>query len=193
MAQIGDHPEAPRPGVRPAEGPSGVDKGVALTALAHRYTSALSRFFERRVSNKAEAADLVQEVFVRLASLRDLSEIEKPDQYLFATAANALRDSVRRDAVRQRHFHDAFDEVVHGSCELSPERILAGKQSIARFQAALRELPERTRDVFVLRAFDGLKMAVVANAVGVSKRAAEKHYAKAMAHIAAAVKEPRDA
>jgi RNA polymerase sigma-70 factor (ECF subfamily) len=160
--------------------------------LAQRYTSALSRYFERRVGDKAEAADLVQDVFVRLARLPDPSSIEKPDRYLFATAASALRDSGRRATVRHRSGHDAFDETLHGSDTLSPERILAGKQALARFQVALRELPERTRDVFVLRVFDGLKMETVARAMGISKRAAEKHYAKAMVHVAAALQDGAD-
>jgi RNA polymerase sigma-70 factor (ECF subfamily) len=49
---------------------------------------------------------------------------------------------------------------------------------------ALAELPERTRDVFVLRMLEGLKMADVAHALAISTRAAEKHQARALAHIA---------
>jgi RNA polymerase sigma-70 factor (ECF subfamily) len=184
MAQVEDD----RTG-RGAESAAEAERRHALAALAQRYTSALSRYFERRVGDKAEAADLVQDVFVRIARLPDLSSIEKPDRYLFATAASALRDNGRRGAVRQRGGHDAFDEALHGADTLTPERIVAGKQAVARFQAALRDLPERTRDVFVLRVFDGMKMDVVARAIGISKRAAEKHYAKAMVHLATVLKD----
>lgn len=184
MAEVGDHPAA-----REAESATDAQRRLALASLAHRYTAALSRYFERRVGGKTEAADLVQDVFLRIAKLRDLSAIDKPDRYIFATAASALRDSGRRATVRQRSGHDAFDELQHGADDLSPERILAGKQAVARFQTALRELPERTRDVFVLRVFDGVKMEMVARSMGISKRAAEKHYAKAMVHLAAVMKD----
>jgi RNA polymerase sigma-70 factor (ECF subfamily) len=56
---------------------------------------------------------------------------------------------------------------------------------VAQLRAALAELPERTRDVFVLRLLEGWKMAEVASALGISTRAAEKHQARALAHVAA--------
>ena len=93
-----------------------------LDALAARYSAALSRYFERRVTRQSDVPDLVQDVFVRLAKLSDLSTIEKPDQYIFATAASALRDQGRRDAVRYRNSQDEFDEAEHASSEISPER-----------------------------------------------------------------------
>jgi len=45
-------------------------------------------------------------------------------------------------------------------------------------------LPERTRDVFVLRMLEGCRMTEVARAMGISTRAAEKHQARALAYVA---------
>jgi len=163
-----------------------------LNALAQRYTVPLSRYFERRVGQKSDAADLVQEVFVRLSRLADLSTIEKPDQYIFATAANALRDRGRRDAVRRQHSHGELDEAEHISSEISPERVLVGREAVARLHQALRQLPERTRDIFVLRVFEDEKLKDVAQKIGISQRAVEKHYAKALTHVSAALRDFRD-
>ncbi|MEG8042966.1 sigma factor-like helix-turn-helix DNA-binding protein [Sphingomonas sp. LR59] len=52
-------------------------------------------------------------------------------------------------------------------------------------------MPERTRDVFVLRMLEGLKMADVAHAMAISTRAAEKHQARALAHVADRLKDWR--
>lgn len=167
-------------------------RASTLEALTRRYAPALVRFFERRVSHREDVADLVQDVFLRLARLRDLSMVERPEHYLFTTAASALRDRGRRDAVRHRDAHDEYDELAHGCSHLTPDRVYAGKRAMERLQEAVRELPERTRDVFVLRVFEEYKMADVARALGISQRAAEKHYAKALAHVAAALKDHRD-
>ena len=166
-------------------------RSALLSALALRYAPALSRFFERRVRHQADVPDLVQDVFLRLSRLRDLAAIEKPEHYLFTTAASALRDRARRDRVRHRDGHEEFSEEAHGGSALTPERVLDGKRAVAQLQKAVRDLPERTRDVFVLRVFEELKMADVASSLGISQRAAEKHYAKGLAHVTAALAEFR--
>lgn len=51
-------------------------------------------------------------------------------------------------------------------------------------QAALLDLPERTRDVFALRTLRGLKMADVATAMQISLSTAEKHHVRALAYLA---------
>jgi RNA polymerase sigma-70 factor (ECF subfamily) len=58
---------------------------------------------------------------------------------------------------------------------------------------ALRQLPERTRDVFMLRRFEGLKHAEIARLYGISVRAVEKHFAKALAHISVELESAREA
>lgn len=165
---------------------------ASLELLAREYRGALSRYFERRVDRTADVPDLVQEVFLRLARLGDLSRIGKPEHYLFATAASALADRARRNLVRHASAHDHFDEAVHGGSDFSPHRVLEGKEALARLDEVLRRLPTRTRDVFVLRTFEERKMADVARVIGISTRAAEKHYAKALAFAARSLEGWRD-
>jgi RNA polymerase sigma-70 factor (ECF subfamily) len=166
-------------------------RDTVLTRLARTYDRALGRFFERRVQSKADVPDLVQEVFLRLSRMDDPSAIEKPDHFLFVTAANVLRDRARRDAAQRRA---AGDEILVSEAEGSdfpPDRVLESKQAAELLAVALRELPERTRDIFVLRVLEGMKMADVARTFSISTRAAEKHQAKALAHVARALEDWR--
>lgn len=165
--------------------------GGLIDRLARRYSAALSRYFERRVAHPADVPDLMQDVFLRLSRLENSGGIERPESYLFATAASALKDRARRDAARMRQAHESFDDSAHGGSDFSPARVLEGRQGVERLQQALTELPERTRDAFVLRVFEEQKMAEVARCLGISVRAAEKHCAKALAHVARALEDWR--
>lgn len=165
---------------------------LILAAMAQRYSGALSRYFQRRVRHKSDVPDLVQDVFVRLAKLSDLSVIESPDKYIFATAASALRDRDRRRAAHGGYMADELDENAHESSEISAERVLIGREAVARLHEALRQLPERTRDVFVLRVFEEHKLKDVARKLGISQRAVEKQYAKAVAHVSTALQDFRN-
>jgi len=102
-----------------------------------------------------------------------------------------LKDKARRDQVRHRSDHVEFDTNLHSGSDFSPERVLAGRLAIDAIHGALRALPERTRDIFVLRAFEEQKTADVALALGISSRSVELHYAKALAALALAVRDHR--
>ncbi len=77
--------------------------------------------------------------------------------------------------------------------DFSPERVLLGQEAMAQVVAALRKLPGRTRDVFMLRCFEGLKHAEIARLYGISVRAVEKHSARALAQVSLALEQMSDA
>jgi RNA polymerase sigma-70 factor (ECF subfamily) len=158
-----------------------------LDALARRYYGPLVSFFRKRTRDSEEVQDLVQQVFLRLAQCPQLGEVRNPDGYIFQTAANALRDHARRAAVRERFAAEQCPEDDADRGAFSPERVLQGRESVARVVEALRQLPERTRDIFMLRCFEGLKHAEIGRLQGISVRAVEKHVAKALAHLVQAL------
>lgn len=163
-----------------------------LDALARRYSGALFSFFDRRVEQKADVPDLVQDVFFRLARSRSAQEIEQVERYLFKTAANTLKDHRRHCQARQSYNHDSFVPDLHGGVDFSSAEIVEAREAMAKLQETLGQLPERTRTVFVLRALEQQKTALVAEALGISSRAVEKHYAKALARVSHALIAYRD-
>lgn len=152
-----------------------------LEDLARRYYKPLLSFFRKRTHNAPEVGDLVQQVFLRLAQYPGLERMHNPDGYIFQTAANTLRDHYRHQAVCERHSRLVSD--AEADSEFSPERVLQGRETLVRVAAAMRQLPQRTRDILVLRCFEGLRHAEIARLQGISTRAVEKHLAKALAHL----------
>ena len=168
----------------PRSRPADTNRDEFLRGLSARYRLPLIAYFRRRVRSREEAEDLTQEVFLRLARRLDEEPIENPEAFLFRTAVNLLRDRSRRGKTLASH----MEELTHRAEaveELSPERVVEGRQSLASVLRALDELDERTRDAFILHRLEGMRHAEIADLYGVSVSSVEKYLIKALAHLAA--------
>ena len=163
----------------------GKDRGAFIHEMSHRFRTPLIRFFEKRIGRQPEIEDLVQEVFLRLANGGRVESVEKPEAYLFRTAANLLQDRQRQLRARATAQHDPYEEEVHGSAHetLTPERSLLGIQALEQLVTALYELPERTRTIWVLYHLDDHTHAEIAKQLGITISAIEKHMARATARL----------
>jgi RNA polymerase sigma factor (sigma-70 family) len=154
-------------------------------SLVRRYYLPLLSFFRKRTRNGSDTQDLVQQVFLRLAQSRQDGEIHNPDAYIFQTAANTLRDHRRHELVHNRYLAEVVTDA--GASDLTPERIVLAKENLARLVDAIRKLPDRTRDILMLRCFEGLKNIEIAQLHHISTRAVEKHIAKALAELSKSI------
>ncbi len=157
------------------------DKAVA-SALSQRFRPALIAFFLRRIRNHTEAEDLTQEVLLRVAQRGAQIDASRPDAYIFQIAANLLRDRGRRNIVRAT-YQSGLAADASWVEELDPDRVLQAKQSLATVLSALRELPERTRTVFVLFRLENMKQREIADMLGISVRTVEQHVVRASVHL----------
>lgn len=156
---------------------------VSVELLNERFRAPLLSFFYRRVNVAADAEDLLQETFVRLAKPGRLDGVENVEAYVFQIAANLVRERVRRRTVRGSDTQVEIDESFADEQVFSPARILEGKDTVRRVMVALKELPERVRTIFVLQRFEGLTYHEVAERLGVSQSTVEKNMSRAIAHL----------
>ncbi|MGR4863490.1 RNA polymerase sigma factor [Caulobacter sp. LARHSG274] len=157
-----------------------------LNGLNRRYRPALMAFFMRRAASHSDAEDMTQELFAKLATAQSgpagASPMDNPDAYIFQMAANLLRDRGRREKVRA-NYRASLDTGSVDLEPLDPARVLLGRESLGEAADALRELPERTRAIFLLFRLEGMKQAELAALYGVSISAVQKHILKAMTHL----------
>jgi RNA polymerase sigma factor (sigma-70 family) len=169
------------PNVVPA---SSGDGAAFLADLDRRYRVPLTRYFGKRIRETYDVDDLVQEVFIRLVRQAGMESVQQIDSYVFRTAANVIRDRARRQAARHHREHDELSERNLPTNDLSPERVLLGTEQLARAVAALEELPENTRRVFVLRRYEGMRHEEIAAHLEISVSGVRFHMEKAKAHLA---------
>lgn len=145
--------------------------GDDLQAWVLQYGPALRRYFLRR-ANAADVDDLVQEVFLMMQARGATSEIENVEGYLFRTAANVLGQRRRRATWpwgRQEDVED-LDEIAD---DLSPERIMIGREALEAMMQALEDLPPRSALAFMLFRLEHVPQEAIARRMGISVRAVQ--------------------
>lgn len=153
-----------------------------LARFHREFRPALMAFFLRRSQSHSEAEDLTQEVFIRIAGKQDVN-MRSAEAYVFQTAANLLRDRGRREKVRQDFAAGVRMVDGIGVEQLDPYRVAAGREQLALLDAALSDLPERTRQIFLLFRYENVSQRTIAESFGISVSAVEKHLRRAMAYL----------
>jgi RNA polymerase sigma-70 factor (ECF subfamily) len=155
-----------------------------LVLLFNKYRAALLRHVERMVRSREDAAELVQETYLRVMRQVQTSRFEAAARaYLFQTATNLARDHHRRQRFRA---HDRLDELPEADLPVgSPpvDQSVAADQVFALLKVAIAALPPTTRDVFLRARVQNQGYAQIARELGMSLRTVERRMAEAMAAL----------
>ena len=172
----------------PREAPPAV-RDEDLRAWMVQYGPALRRYFQKKVG-PSEAEDLVQDVFLSLQVRGSTQTIDNVEGYLFRIAANAL---MRRHKRRGWDWagHDPLPDGEWPSDEVSPERVLIGKEAMAGVVAALKSLPPRSSEAFFLHRFEEMTYAAIAARMNISTKAVDHAIQRALKHLARALEHNR--
>lgn len=140
----------------------------------------------RRQSRRSDTDDLLQTALLHLFE-RGLDGIDHPEAYVLRTTRNLAIDRARRDS--RVRFTSLDDETgAEPVCALpGPERILLGREQLARVRAAFVALDSRTARIFLLHRLDGLTYSAIAARMMLSVSTVEKSIARALAHLAMAL------
>ncbi|BAQ72689.1 ECF family RNA polymerase sigma factor [Pseudomonas sp. Os17] len=142
----------------------------------------------RRVGCRATAADLVQDLFLRFWR-RPLVQVEELSTYLLRCAGNIAIDHLRSEGARVRVSEGWLPEQQDNQgCE--PQAALEAGNDLRHVEAALRSLPQRTRQIFLLNRIHGRKYAEIAKVMGLSQSAVEKHMMRALEACKASLRDP---
>ena len=145
------------------------------------YGPALRRYFLKKVGPN-EADDLVQEVFLSLQVRGSKEQIENVQGYLFRMAATAL---IRRKERQKWDWpnHDVLDDTIGISDEVSPERVLMGKEAVEQLLDSLAALPPRYREALFLHRFEEMTYVAIAARMNTTVKAVDHLIQRALKRI----------
>jgi RNA polymerase sigma factor (sigma-70 family) len=146
----------------------------------------LRNFIRTRVADIDDAEDILQDVFFELVeATRLMKPIANLSGWLFRVARNRITDRFRRKRADQ-----STDEPIAGeenllfedllpSPDAGPEAAYARQVLLQELDAALDELPDEQRDVFIAHEVEGRSFKELAEDTGLSINTllARKHYA----------------
>jgi len=148
------------------------------------------RIAQIAIRDSDEALDLVQEAMIKLATRYGGRTEAEWMPLFYRILQNGIRDWHRRRKVRNRVLvwfgqagsDDDMDPIAAAPdpAGRTPDEQLQSGEAMQRLESAVRELPGRQREAFMLRAFEGLDVAQTASAMGCTEGSVKTHYSRAV-------------
>ncbi len=158
-------------------------KKTLVERLFADHGGALQAFLYRRVRQQADAAELAQEVYVRMLRLADTDAIRNPEAYLYTVASNLAKEHARH-AHRGTSALDIDDPQVQEQLADLPVvgAELDTEQRIRRLREVLAQLPPKCQAAVVLQYWHGQSYEEIAARLGVSTNMVKKYLSQALMH-----------
>jgi len=160
-----------------------------ISEAIEREQSRLRNFIRRRVADREDAEDVLQDVFYELVeAYRMMKPVEQVTAWLFRVARNRITDLFRRknrEALRNGLAMITQDgemlqlEDLLPSPDAGPDAAYVRDVLLEEVDAALDELPDEQREVFIAHELMGYSFKELATQTGVSVNTllSRKHYA----------------
>lgn len=152
----------------------------AAEELVRRLASPLGRFLYSAGADQSDVDDLVQESLFRAFRALDGWRAESSFRtWLFRIGTNLARDAHRRRKGREWvpiEDHDVADPS-------DPEGEVGADELEERLMAELEKLPRLQREVFLLRAQQGLEYSEISQTLGTTPGSARVHYHHAVKRL----------
>ena len=153
----------------------------------------LYNFSNYYLSNKEEAKEVVQDVFLKLwegnYDIILLSHDKKVDSVLFTMTRNKCLDIIKHRKVKLKFSENSKDESVRNSINIhslsneSSLELLISSDTEKAIKKAIMELPESIRDTFIMSRYHGLTYKEIATKQSVSERTVEYRISYALKEL----------
>lgn len=140
----------------------------ALRKLVLHFSPALHRFAFNMTGNMQEAEEIVSDVFVKLWRQRaNLPAIHALKYYLYKSVRNTALNYIKQHNRRSAGQYNWEVTVKHDGMP-TPEDFLISKEQLVFIRDAIKALPPRCQEVFLLVKEEGLSYAEVADLLDIS-------------------------
>lgn len=148
----------------------------SFTEAFMSYYPGLCYYAEKLVHDRDESHSLVQEVFVDLWAKREKLVIEQSlKAYLYTSVRNNSLDYLKHKAIETKYLKESQPFKSANDPDLIEESELN-----SRINAAIEDLPEKCREIFILCRYNNLRYNEIALKLGISVKTVEMQMGIAM-------------
>ena len=159
----------------PPDIPMAEKRNQTVGSAIQTYGQRLFQFIRGKVSTNADAEDILQEVWYQFSKVIDTEPIEQASGWLFRVARNRVTDSYRKkreDLLEDYAYEDEegdvlFKEILFADYD-TPETEMFKQVFWEELYAALDELPEAQRYVFIWNEIEGKTFQEISDDTGVN-------------------------
>ena len=139
------------------------------------YSGKVMGYIRARVRNKADAEDIMSEVFEKILRKADGFDPEKAslNTWIFTITRNTVIDHFRRSRPSEE-----LDENLSNDTEIDEN--LLQTENLSELAAALRSLPQQLMDIVVMRYYDGKPLTEIAQIMNLSYGAVKLRHQNAI-------------
>ncbi len=165
---------------------------MARLFVEHR--GRLQQYLRRRLSNDADAQELVQEAYLRLLRVKRADLIHHPEAYLFRIARNLVHELYTgRPAVGDTAEGELQELEELESRAPSPESITDDRRQLERVERVLEGVSAKCRAVLLLYWREGMTQQEIAGRLGLSRSMVQKYMASGLAYCQKRLRGSEDA
>ena len=152
--------------------------------LVEVFQGKLVQYAFRRLGNRQDAEDAIQEVFVKaFKNPMPKRRVKHVSSYLYRMAANSCTDLLRRR--KHTRWEVSIEESSPKIVEVRPSPLeeVAAAEEVRRIEELMDRLPHRQAEVIRLRVFDDLSFAEIAEVTGSSVPTAKSRFRYGLAKL----------
>jgi RNA polymerase sigma-70 factor (family 1) len=154
------------------------EDNTAFEEIFLRYEPLLLNFVYKKIKDRDEAKDILQDIFIQVWNNRNRMVIVSLSSYLYTMALNKIRDRYKHQVIHEEHI--AKLQVLIDQKDRGADYQIREKDITLLIEKEIAALPLKMREVFQLRKDAFLSNREISEKLGISEQTVETHMKRAL-------------
>lgn len=151
---------------------------AAFAEVYNRYKVLLHLHAYKKIADREEAKDIVQDVFATLWKNRENSDFNNLPGYLYTAVRNTVINHITRNAVKNKYINSIQAFATSG--QIVTDHLIREKQLAAIIEKEIEALPKKMRIIFELSRKDHLSHKEIAARLEIAEKTVDKQISNAL-------------